>query len=269
MVLLLRSLFQLFTSKTKLYINSILYNSNMFDFTLLYDIDYLSILFPSSSIQLSTQFDHCFLLYLCLFSHYSILTVRKAVYSCIERILPVIDWQQDPSAFYSIILLLDAVIRETDLQPESIHCFLLLLSSLSTQPQSYLSSLQQSIHHHLLQTPSCLAFHPTQSVTPFTATSDSYWCFFKDSKIIHYDILFCCYSWICTCCHSFSLLHNRDYFMFVLLQDETVFRKVMKWYKVVIPSCNCFKPLDLERMNLNEYHNEDNRKYIEYERCNL
>ena len=159
MVLLFRSVFQLFTSKARLCIKSILYNSHLFDFILLYYIDYLSILFPSSSIQLSTQSDHCFLLYLCIFSHYSVQAVRKAVYSCIERILPIIDWQQDPSAFYSIILLLDAVIRETDLQPESIHCFLLLLSSLSTQPQSYLSSLQQSIHHHLNQTPSCLSLH--------------------------------------------------------------------------------------------------------------
>lgn len=259
MVLLFRSVFQLFTSKARLCIKSILYNSHLFDFILLYYIDYLSILFPSSSIQLSTQSDHCFLLYLCIFSHYSVQAVRKAVYSCIERILPIIDWQQDPSAFYSIILLLDAVIRETDLQPESIHCFLLLLSSLSTQPQSYLSSLQQSIHHHLNQTPSCLAFQSSQSITPFTTTSDSYWCFFRDSKTIHYDILFCCYSWICACCQSFSLLHNRDYFLFVLLQDETVFRKVMKWYKVTIPSCNCFKPLNLERMNLNDYHNEDIR----------
>lgn len=223
-------------------------------YDLYYYLDYLTILFPSISLPLSTQPDHCLLLYLCLFSHYSVVSVRKAIYSCIERTLPRIDWKEDPSVFYSIILLLDSVVRETELQTESIHCFLLLLSSLSTQSQSFLSSLQQSIYQHLLFNPSCLAFQSTQPVTPFTATSDAFWCFFRDEKTIHRDVLFCCCSLICTCCHSFSLLNQHDYFLFVLLQDKDVFQKVMKWYKVAVPSVDCFAPLDIERMNLEEYN---------------
>lgn len=199
-------------------------------------LDYLSVLLPSQSYPLSTDPTLLFLLYLCVFTHHSSLSVRKSVYCCIESIISSLDWKEDPNIINCLLLLLDAITKETTLLPIAFHCYLSLISTLANQSSSYCHSIQQAIHQVILSR-EWISFHSSKSIQPYSAYGDPYWCFYWDTKYRNMDALFCAYSSLCTCCHCYSQMTSQeDAYILTLLQDYHVMNNVLQWMGVSLPS---------------------------------
>lgn len=208
-------------------------------------LDYLSILLPSQSCPLSTDPILLFLLYLCVFTHHSNLSVRKSVYCCIESIIVSLDWKEDPIVTNCLLLLLDAITKETTLLPTGFHCYLSLISTLTTQSSSYCHSIQQTIHQAVLSR-DWISFHSSKSIQPYSPHGDPYWCFYRDTKYRNMDVLFCAYSSLCACCHCYAKMTSQeDALILTLLQDYHVMKNVLQCMGVSLPSSypkRCIEP---------------------------